>query len=200
MALRLRPPPACLPIPPAFHILGLDTGLKNYGWAVISFTAASDWLEDCGHILTEKSNKKLNVRAASDNIRRGCEVVQRLQAIMARWKPCLISIEAQSLVRNSSVNFQLGIGFGAAISEAARAGLPIVDFPPADIKFKLTGKRSASKDDVVEALVARKGYETFYALAANLAEGKWEHPADACGAAICALDCDVVKLARAQLQ
>ena len=114
-------------------VLGIDTGLANYGFAVVEFITPTEMrLDRVGEVTTKKSSKKANVLAASDNVRRAREIYRALDPVFAEVG--VICMESQSWPRNASAIGKLGLSFCVTAALAERHGLPVIAASPQAIK------------------------------------------------------------------
>lgn len=173
-------------------ILGIDPGLANFGYAVVEFASWGKKLHKLGLVRTEKSAKKVGVRASDDNTRRAREIFQPTTSLISDYKIKVICAEAMSFPRSSSASHKLGISWGIVVSLSSIFGLPIVQASPQDIKSHLCGNKKASKEDVQLALSEMYGGD---ADPQQFVKTKREHPFDALGAVEACLDSEVVRLA-----
>ena len=78
-------------MPNLVSILGMDTGLKNFGYVVLSFTPGGgislgrtqEGKPAFGVTRTELSNKKRKVASTEDNLRRARELVGPLVRLLS---------------------------------------------------------------------------------------------------------------------
>ena len=98
---------------------------------------------DCGIIKTEKGQ--------SDGDRM-VEISKDLQAIINKWDPDLAAIE-KFFFYKSSTTISVVQARGVLIMTLAKNQIPILEFPPMQIKLALTGYGHASKDDVLEGVM-----------------------------------------------
>lgn len=157
------------------RILGLDPGFATLGIARVRLGPSGEPLEvGASAFTTEPSAKKLEVRAASDNVRRMREIYRKLDLEVAAWVPEVICCEAQSWPRNAGAATKIGMAWGVIVAVAEQYDIPIVQATPQDVKVAVAGKKTASKDDVigaVERLCPDLRWPDRKAL--------WEHAADA---------------------
>lgn len=187
-------------------ILGLDPGFASCGYAVLVLAlagACDDEVLLAGVLRTEKSSKKRDVRAAEDNVRRAREIATSLQGIIERLRGSnehrivAIAAEAYSPVRNSGAAAKVGITWGVIATIAVAHGdLPIVQATPMELKRRVAGNGTASKDAVATALRRRYGEGALDGLLRGTPPSMHEHAYDALGAIAACLDAEVIRLAR----
>lgn len=147
-------------------VLGCDTGLAHFGWALAELRPDSEEVIALGVIVTKQSDKKTRTLAACDDFRRGREIAILLRSavlVSPRITNCqeialrAVCYEAISLPRNARTSSQIGIGFGVLASFAEQRTLPAHEASPQAIKKAVTGNGSATKEEVGRALAARYG-------------------------------------------
>ena len=80
------------------------------------------------------------------------EISKDLQAIINKWDPDLAAIE-KFFFYKSSTTISVVQARGVLIMTLAKNQIPILEFPPMQIKLALTGYGHASKDDVLEGVM-----------------------------------------------
>jgi crossover junction endodeoxyribonuclease RuvC len=178
-------------------IVGIDPGFANIGYAVVQVESWGEKLLDLGVIQTEKSNNKRKVFASDDNLRRAREISARLKQIIVRdgaLKVAALCVESMSFPRNAANAAKVAMCWGCIATFSQLYGLPLVQSSPQEIKKKLCGDKTASKEEVAAAVTRR--YANAPKLLADLAASYQEHPYDAAAAAITALDSEVLAVIR----
>jgi crossover junction endodeoxyribonuclease RuvC len=138
------------------RILGIDPGLARVGYGVIDVEPREGKQEgvqrmiDCGIIRTDpgRSEGERMVEIASD-----------LRQIIRIHQPELASVEKFFFYRSSNT-IAVVQARGVVIMTLTRFGLPIVEFPPMQIKQALTGHGHADKDEVLEAVMRELNLDT----------------------------------------
>ena len=98
---------------------------------------------DCGIIQTDSGR--------SDG-ERMVEIARDLRQLIRTWRPELASVEKFFFYRSSNT-IAVVQARGVVIMTLCRFGLPVVEFPPMQIKQALTGHGHADKDEVLEAVM-----------------------------------------------
>lgn len=176
-------------------ILGLDPGFASFGLGLVRLLPSSEEVMKVDVIRTQKSPKKLNVKAADDNFRRSQAIAAVLHETVKKWQPVALAAEAMSFPRNASAAAKVAMAWGIVSDLCYLYQLPIVQATPQEIKKALCNNKSATKEDIQKALEARHGYE-FQHFTSSVPAGQWEHGFDAVGAVVTCLDSDVVRMAR----
>ncbi|MEB3319751.1 MAG: crossover junction endodeoxyribonuclease RuvC [Cyanobium sp.] len=132
-------------------ILGIDPGLARVGYGVIEVAeglqgrpaGGSQRLLDCGMIRTDPG------RSEGDRM---VEIASDLRQLIRAWRPDLAAVEKFFFYR-SSTTIAVVQARGVLIMTLARFRIPVVEFPPMQIKQALTGDGHADKDMVLDAVM-----------------------------------------------
>ena len=122
------------------RILGIDPGLARVGYGVIDTTGGLQKMLDCGIIRTD---------AGRSEGERMVEIAGDLRQLIRQWQPELAAVEKFFFYRSSNT-ISVVQARGVVIMTLARFGIPIVEFPPMQIKLALAGFGHAQKDEVLE--------------------------------------------------
>ncbi len=137
-------------------ILGIDPGLARVGYGVIEVEERPPWrpgeplaapgrqrLLDCGMIRTDPG------RGEGERM---VEIAADLRLLIRRWRPDLAAVEKFFFYR-SSTTIAVVQARGVVIMTLARFAIPVVEFPPMQIKLALAGHGHAEKDEVLAAVM-----------------------------------------------
>ena len=124
-------------------ILGIDPGLARVGFGVIDTSNNQIKMIDCGIIETSKDKKESE---------RMVEIASDLQTIILKWKPDLAAVE-KFFFYKSSTTISVVQARGVLIMTLAKFKVPIIEFPPMQIKLAIAGSGKASKNEVLEAVM-----------------------------------------------
>ena len=80
------------------------------------------------------------------------EIARDLRQLIRRWKPELAAVEKFFFYRSSNT-INVVQARGVVIMTLARFKIPIVEFPPMQIKLAMTGFGHAEKSDVLDAVM-----------------------------------------------
>ena len=125
------------------RIIGIDPGLARVGYGVVECSLEEQVMLDCGIISTDSS---------SEHGERLVEIAKDLRSLIRKWKPELAAVEKFFFYRSSNT-ISVVQARGVLIMTLARFKLPIVEFPPMQIKLALAGSGHAKKDEVLEAVM-----------------------------------------------
>jgi len=125
------------------RILGIDPGLARVGYGVIEVAGRQQRLLDCGIIRTDTG------RSEGDRM---VEIARDLRMLLRSWRPDLAAVEKFFFYR-SSTTIAVVQARGVVMMTLARFKVPVVEFPPMQIKLALAGSGHARKDEVLEAVM-----------------------------------------------
>lgn len=148
-------------------ILGIDPGLANTGWGVVSQNGSKLSCVAYGCVSTSK-DIGLSTRLK--------KIHDQMAAVIARFEPTCVGIETVWFGVNTQSAFATGQARGAALVACAEHDLCVGEFSPTQIKLAVVGTGSAEKDQVQ--------YMVRQLLALEVLPNP-DHAADALAAAIC---------------
>lgn len=178
-------------------ILGIDPGLAHLGWAVVRVGDDPEILAG-GVIVTEKSSALQSMLSSEDAVMRMQtqfrELKRQVLLPVGFYNAGALAVESISYPRNAGSAAKIGMSWGVITSFAFVEGLPILQASPQHVKKVIAGIRSASKEEVAEAVSKRAPGGA--PIAAKLNKGNREHFWDAAAVALVVADYEVVKLLR----
>jgi crossover junction endodeoxyribonuclease RuvC len=122
-------------------ILGIDPGTAVTGYGVVRAGAqqGQHTLVECGVIRT-RADRPLpeRLKDISDGVRE----------LLARHRPDAMAVEDVFYARNVRTTLVLGHARGVILLAGAEAGIPIHEYPPAEIKKAVVGTGAATKTQV----------------------------------------------------
>ena len=148
-------------------ILGIDPGLANTGWGIVSQNGARLQCLAYGCVSTP-SDMELSLRLA--------KIHEQVGAVIQRYEPTCVGIETVWFGQNITAAFATGQARGAALVACAQAGLSVGEFSPKQIKLAVVGAGGAAKDQVQYMVKQLLGLSEV---------PRPDHAADALAAAIC---------------
>ena len=204
------------------RLLGVDTGFKYTGLAIVEWNGARARLVGGTTINTEPTAKKRRMLVVDDHLRRIREILHGVDNACSPCMPSLVSMEAFSPARNAGSACRQAFGYASVVAVAEHHALPIVQFTPQEIHKRLgvpkppplprKAPHHATKAEKLEAERARSAASKdnkrrVWITAARLCPGPWdtlsEHEADAACAALAALfpvPIDLVRMAMGALK
>ena len=81
------------------------------------------------------------------------ELFQDMQALLAEFKPDEVAVEKLFFGRNVTTAISVGQARGAILVAAALAGLPVVEYTPAEVKQAVAGYGNADKQQVQQMVM-----------------------------------------------
>ena len=124
-------------------ILGIDPGTNIMGYGIIQVLQNKPLLLDLGII-------KLN--SADDHTLKLRQIFSEVTKLIEKYLPDEFAIEAPFFGKNVQSMLKLGRAQGVAIAAAVSRDLPVFEYSPRKIKQSITGKGSASKEQVASML------------------------------------------------
>lgn len=124
-------------------ILGIDPGTNLMGYGIIKAGLGNPQLISMGVIhLVKYENHALKLK----------RIFERVSAIIKEFKPDEVALEAPFFGKNVQSMLKLGRAQGVAMAAALSFEVPIVEYSPRKIKQSITGRGSASKEQVAAML------------------------------------------------
>ncbi|MBQ1747870.1 MAG: crossover junction endodeoxyribonuclease RuvC [Bacteroidales bacterium] len=120
-------------------ILGIDPGTRILGFGVVSVTGRKPKLKELGVINLKKEETHFLVLQ---------RILLEVSRLVRKYKPDEMAIEAPFFGKNPQTMLKLGRAQGAAIAAALLKDIPIYEYAPRSVKLAVTGKGSASKEQV----------------------------------------------------
>ena len=121
-------------------MLGLDPGTAATGYGVVEHAGPGrSRLIECGVVRTSASSP-LEQRLAL--------IFDAVTDLIAQHRPDAVAVESVFVARNPRTAVVLGHARGAALLAAAKAGLPVAEYPPALVKKTVVGAGAATKTQV----------------------------------------------------
>jgi crossover junction endodeoxyribonuclease RuvC len=160
-------------------IFGIDPGSERTGYGCIESAGSRHRLVICGALSAPPRapfpDKLMAIHAG-------------LRALLERHRPACVAVEGIFYARNVRSALKLGHARGVALLAAAQAGVPVVEYSPAEVKRAVVGYGRAEKPQVQEMI----------RLLLGLAVAPAPHDAaDALAIAVCHLHASTGAVARA---
>ena len=120
-------------------IFGIDPGSERTGYGCIEVIGSRHHLVICGSITAPAHS------TFPEKLR---HIHAGLVALLARHRPDCVAVETIFYARNVRSALKLGHARGVALLAASEAGLPVVEYAPAEIKRAVVGYGRAEKHQV----------------------------------------------------
>lgn len=125
-------------------ILGIDPGTTTTGYGIIRISGRDPELITIGAI---------DISKFDDHFLKIKHIFERTLGIIEEYHPDELAIEAPFYGKNVQSMLKLGRAQGAAIAAALSRSVPVFEYAPRKIKMSITGKGSASKEQVASMLM-----------------------------------------------
>jgi len=132
----------------AMRIIGIDPGTGILGFGVIDFEKNKSKMVTAG-VITTPANTPIDERLE--------EIFDGLTDIIKDTNPSVMSIEKLFFSRNITTAISVAQARGVAMLTGRKAGLPIEEYTPQQIKQSLTGYGKADKKQVQEMVRLQLG-------------------------------------------
>jgi crossover junction endodeoxyribonuclease RuvC len=124
------------------RILGIDPGLARVGYGLID-TGPPQRMLDCGIIQTE---------AGRPEGERLVEIARDMRQLLRSMRPELAAVEKFFFYKSSNT-IAVVQARGVLMMTLSRFQIPVVEYPPMQIKLALTGSGHAEKSEVQDAVM-----------------------------------------------
>jgi crossover junction endodeoxyribonuclease RuvC len=120
------------------RVLGVDPGTRKLGWGVV---------ERVGTRMTHVAHGTIHL-PTGDLADRLVQIDQALEHVIALHRPEAAAVEALFYAKNAQSAAKLGHARGVVLLVLRRAGLPLGEYPPAQVKRTVVGGGRAAKGQV----------------------------------------------------
>src|SRR5688572_23108296 len=124
-------------------VLGIDPGTLHLGWGV---------LKGEGNRVTHLGHGVIDAPPGEPLARRLVHLDRELVAVIAAFRPHVGSVESLFFHKDAQAAAKLGHARGVVLLNLARAGLEVVEYPPARVKNTVTGHGRADKAQMVRMM------------------------------------------------
>ncbi len=121
------------------RILGIDPGSYATGYGVVDQLGGKLLEVGCGAIQPARRRHFLQ---------RLSEIHEALSEVVARFRPDEVAVENPFHALNSKSAIQLGQARAAALLPVVKAGVPVFEYAPREVKLAVVGYGHAEKDQV----------------------------------------------------
>ncbi len=129
---------------PAKIILGIDPGTSVMGYGIIKVESNTVSLIQYGVIhLSKYSDHALKLK----------KIFDRVSQILNEHTPDEVALEAPFFGKNVQSMLKLGRAQGVAMAAALALEIPITEYAPRKVKQSVTGRGTASKEQVAAMLI-----------------------------------------------
>jgi len=131
--------------PESIIILGIDPGTRITGYGLIRLLPSGIEPIDYGCI---RPPATLALPA------RYCIIFEAIEQLIGKFRPDVMAIETQFVLKNAQSAIKLGMARGMAVLAAARAKMEVHEYAPKRAKQAVVGNGSASKEQVQRMIAA----------------------------------------------
>ena len=124
-------------------ILGIDPGTNNMGYGVVCIENKQVRFLKMG---------VLKIDAKREQMLKLKDIFEETTRLIQTYSPDVLSIEAPFYGKNIQSMLKLGRAQGVAIAAAVHQDIPVFEYSPRKVKLAITGKGSASKEQVAAML------------------------------------------------
>ena len=127
-------------------MLGVDPGTAATGYGVVERSdAGSCRLHECG-VIRPPARSPLAAKLGA--------IFDEIEHLIERHRPDTLAVETVFVAQNPRSALVLGHARGVVLLAGARAGVPVAEYAPRDVKAAVVGAGSATKSQV-QMMVAR---------------------------------------------
>ena len=126
-------------------VLGIDPGVSRCGYGAVAAEGSSLSALACGVIRTPPGDPLPDRLAALQG---------ELERLLSELRPAAVAVERVFFQANVRTAMSVGLASGLALAAAARAGVPVGQYTPNEVKQAVAGYGAAGKAQV-QAMVAR---------------------------------------------
>jgi Holliday junction resolvasome RuvABC endonuclease subunit len=175
--------------PATLRVMGVDPGLASLGVAVIEQRATEVAALAATVLRTKKASQKMlrDLRVSADDQRRLGELWDGLVTTVTTHRPRGLAIEgyAPQPGRGGAGGWKSAVVYGVVYGLGRAHDCTVLPFWPGDLKRKLAGKASASKDEVAAVVLGEVA--GLAELLRGIPRTQREHVTDAAGHALLGL-------------
>jgi len=117
-------------------VLGIDPGVSRCGYGAVRREGSGLVVGACGVIRTATGS------ALADRL---VALERELQEVVDTIRPTAVAVERVFFQANARTAMSVGQASGVALLVAARAGIPVVQYTPSEVKMAVTGWGAADK-------------------------------------------------------
>ena len=125
------------------RILGIDPGTNVMGYGIIEVE---------NNKISLVAMNVLNLGKKKSQIDRLKDIFEGITSVIEQYQPTQVAIEAPFFGKNVQSMHKLGRAQGVAIAAAVHKDIPVFEYSPRKVKMAITGKGSASKEQVAGML------------------------------------------------
>lgn len=132
-------------------ILGIDPGFAIVGFGVLQNEAGKQKLASCGAIRTQ-SGLPLPTRLL--------QIENDMAQLFETFHPDAMAVEELFFTNNITTGIGVAQARGVILAAAERAGVPIYEYSPSEVKLAITGYGKATKTQIMDMTKRVLGLKT----------------------------------------
>ena len=121
------------------RILGLDPGLRQTGWGVVTIEGTKLAYVGCGTVTSEGD------RSLAERLK---QLHDGLAEVVRRYEPDEVGVEETFVNKDAQATLKLGHARGVALLVPALAGLPVSEYGANQVKKTVVGAGHAEKQQI----------------------------------------------------
>jgi crossover junction endodeoxyribonuclease RuvC len=121
-------------------VIGIDPGTLHLGWGVVRGE---------GNRISHLAHGVIDTSAQDSLADRLVQLDRELADVLERYRPGVGSVESLFFHKDAQSAAKLGHARGVVLLNLARAGLEVVEYPPARVKSTIAGHGRAEKAQMV---------------------------------------------------
>ena len=125
------------------RILGIDPGYAIVGWGVVEYQASRFCPLGYGAVTTN---------AGVEFTRRLADIYDGITEIITRYQPQAMAVEKLFFNTNTTTAIMVAEARGCILLAARKAGLPVYEYTPLQVKQAVTGYGRAEKKQIQEMI------------------------------------------------
>lgn len=137
------------------RLLALDQSLAATGIVVVDVTASRDAILEQCCVVTKPDHRARHLYQADEDGARVDSIALELLAVLDRWAPDVVALEAPAGAQSSTAAKALGLAYGVCRGVLRAKGLVPLVIQAHHAKRAVTGHDTATKDEVVSAVSDR---------------------------------------------
>lgn len=123
------------------RILGIDPGIATIGFGVVDTVGCTQTLVRCG-VITTPAGQALSVRLD--------QIYGDMQRLLTAFSPEAMAVEELFFNTNITTGISVAHGRGVILLAGCRAGVPIFEYTPLQVKQAVVGYGRAEKAQVID--------------------------------------------------
>lgn len=120
-------------------ILGIDPGTRSLGFGLLQ-NEEKKWRHVDNGLVTTPPKISMPLKLK--------KIFEEVSALIEKFAPAEIALEDVFVAKNARSSLKLGYARGVVMLAAARAGVPVYEYPPATVKQAVAGFGQATKEQM----------------------------------------------------